>query len=159
MKPWAGSDTERRDVDDHQNVLFDRLEIFWLVVEAGPLASLSTLGRLEAFYISGRTRKRSDRREYLLYMTRKANREKKHIARKTPIDRKELEREVGPKQPIRIFGCPDCELLIIEYPDVDSISCPWCRRQIDVYASYSYVAFASGVTFSKTFDGQAVFLE
>lgn len=92
-------------------------------------------------------------------MTRKANREKKHTTRKMPIDRKDLESVLGPKQPIRIFGCSDCELLIIEYPDIDFVSCPWCRRQIDVYASYSYVAFASGVQFSRTFGGQAVFVE
>lgn len=89
-------------------------------------------------------------------MTRKANREKKHIACKAPIDHKDLESALGPKQPIRIFGCSDCELLIIEYPDVDSVSCPWCRRQIDVYACYSYVAFSSGVQLSRAFGGDEI---
>ena len=88
-------------------------------------------------------------------MTRKANRPKVHKERKAPIDAKALEKAIGGKQPINLFACPDCELLIFEYPDTDSINCPWCRRRIDVHVRYSYVAFAEGVQFSRTFGGES----
>lgn len=76
-------------------------------------------------------------------MTRKANRPEKQ--RKPSISREKLQGSLGGKQPFNLFGCSDCELLIFEYPDVNSINCPWCRKFIDVHVMYAYIAFAPGV--------------
>ena len=84
-------------------------------------------------------------------MTRKANRPPKR--RREPSS-EELQHELGPKQPIHIFGCPDCELLLIEFPDIQAVNCPWCHHHIDVYVVYSFVAFAPGIRFSKGFDSK-----
>ena len=90
-------------------------------------------------------------------MTRKANRPKRQ--REIDPTKAEVDAEIG-SQPVNLFGCPDCELLLFEYPDTESVNCPWCRRLIDVHARYSYIAFAKGVMFhSQTLGGKFVVVE
>jgi hypothetical protein len=43
--------------------------------------------------------------------------------------------------PVRIFGCHDCAILLMCSPDHKGAICPNCQQALEVYADYKYVMF------------------
>jgi hypothetical protein len=58
-------------------------------------------------------------------------------------------------EPIRIFGCTECSILLITYQDNKFIKCPNCKRGITVFADYNYVLLKIGAAV-KDWDIQAL---
>jgi len=44
--------------------------------------------------------------------------------------------------PVNVFGCFKCSILVIQYDHINVMNCPLCDATLDVFVNYKYVALS-----------------
>jgi hypothetical protein len=50
---------------------------------------------------------------------------------------------------IHVFSCLDCELMIVDRPDVLAVRCPICTLYLDCFTTYKLMAIAEDIQMKK----------